>query len=260
MRAVVGYLPSRGPASVYGYPARAGGNRPYTDGEVPRRVGWIRPVLRFVASVLITSGILMLADAGLTLAWQEPVSAFFAAQDQSRLAHKLDVEAGSVVAREKLLVASIRDARRRLARLAVLERRRARTGAPIGRIKMPTLGRHYVVVQGTDLDTLRNGPGHYPHTSFPGEPGTVAIAGHRTTYGAPFRTIDQLKRGQHIVLSMPYGTFTYAVVKTQIVTPDATWITRRVKGERRLVLSACHPLYSASHRIIVFARQIAERP
>jgi len=137
-------------------------------------------VLRFVASVLITSGILMLADAGLTLAWQEPVSAFFAAQEQGRLAHKLDVEAAGVVARDKLLVASIRDIRKRLARLGAIERQRARTGDPIGRIKLPTLGRHYVVVQGTDLGTLRKGPGHYPKTVFPGEAGTVAIAGSQT--------------------------------------------------------------------------------
>ena len=217
-------------------------------------------MLRFVASVLITSGILMLADAGLTLAWQEPVSAFFAAREQGRLAHKLDVEAAGVVARDKLLVASIRDVKRRLARLGAIERKRARAGDPIGRIKLPTLGRHYVVVQGTDTDTLRKGPGHYPSTVFPGEPGTVAIAGHRTTYGAPFRTIDQLKAGQHIVLAMPYGTFSYAVERTQIVSPDAFWITRRVPGEDRLVLSACHPLYSASHRIVVFARLIAEVP
>jgi sortase A len=216
-------------------------------------------VLRFVASVLITSGILMLADAGLTLAWQEPVSAFFAAQEQSRLGHELDSTA-DIVAREKLLVASIRNTRRRLARLGELERKRAKPGRPIGRIKLPTLGRKYVVVQGTSLDTLRKGPGHYPRTRFPGERGTVAIAGHRTTYGAPFRTINKLKRGDHVVLAMPYGTFTYAVKRTQIVRPDAIWIIRRVPGRDRLVLSACHPLYSASHRIVAFARLISERP
>jgi sortase A len=217
-------------------------------------------VLRFVASVLITSGILMLADAGLTLAWQEPVSAFFAAREQSRLGHELDVDARGVVANEKLQVAAIRNLRRRLARLGELERHRAKTGQAIGRIKLPTLGRKYVVVQGTDLDTLRKGPGHYPGTRFPGERGTIAIAGHRTTYLAPFRTIDELKKGDHIVLAMPYGTFTYAVEKTQVVGPDATWITHPVAGEDRLVLSACHPLYSASHRIVAFARLIAERP
>jgi sortase A len=217
-------------------------------------------VLRFVASVLITSGILMLADAGLTLAWQEPVSAYLAQREQDRLGKRLDVDAKSIVAREKLLVASIRDVRRRLARLGALERERARTGKPIGRIKIPKIGASYVVVQGTDVDSLRNGPGHYPATRFPGESGTVAIAGHRTTYGAPFRSIDSLHKGNHIVLEMPYGTFTYAVEKTQIVTPDATWITHRVPGAPRLVLSACHPLYSASHRIIAFARLVSETP
>jgi sortase A len=217
-------------------------------------------VLRFVASVLITSGILMLCDAGLTVAWQEPVSAYFAQREQNRLGDRLDVDAKGIVAREKLLVASIRDVKRRLARLGALERGRATTGRPIGRIKIPKIGASFVVVQGTDLETLRKGPGHYPATRFPGETGTVAIAGHRTTYGAPFRSIDSLRKGNHIVLEMPYGTFTYAVEKTQIVNPDDTWITHRVPGAPRLVLSACHPLYSASQRIIAFARLVSEVP
>lgn len=217
-------------------------------------------MLRFVASVLITSGILMLFDAGLTVAWQEPVSAYFAQREQNRLGDKLDVDANGIVAREKLLVASIRDVKRRLARLGALERKRATTGRPVGRIKIPKIGASYVVVQGTDLDSLRKGPGHYPATRFPGETGTVAIAGHRTTYGAPFRSIDSLRKGNHIVLEMPYGTFTYAVEKTQIVNPDDTWITHRVPGAPRLVLSACHPLYSASQRIIAFARLESEVP
>jgi sortase A len=217
-------------------------------------------VLRFVASVLITSGILMLCDAGLTVAWQEPVSAYMAQREQSRLDDRLEVDAKGIVAREKLLVASIRDVKRRLARLGALERERATEGRPIGRIKIPKIGASYVVVQGTDLTTLRKGPGHYPGTRFPGETGTVAIAGHRTTYGAPFRSIDALRKGHHIVLEMPYGTFTYAVEKTQIVNPDDTWITHRVPGAPRLVLSACHPLYSASKRIIAFARLESQVP
>ena len=224
------------------------------------RTGWIRHVLRFVASVLITSGLLMLADAGLTLAWQEPISAFLAAQEQSHLGHVLDSEVKSFLPREKLLVASIRDTRFRLAKLAQIERHRAKAGAPIGRIHLPSIGRKYVVVQGTGVDTLRKGPGHYPSTSFPGENATVAIAGHRTTYGAPFHDIDQLKRGQLIILTMPYGRFTYSVERTRIVGPNATWIERKAPGEERLVLSACHPLYSASHRIVAFARLIDESP
>jgi sortase A len=130
------------------------------------------------------------------------------------------------------------------------------SGHALGRIRLPTLHRSYVVVQGTDSASLRKGPGHYPDTALPGEPGTVAIAGHRTTYLAPFRSIDQLHPGDPIVLQMPYGSFTYRVQDTRIVEPTALWVTRDV-GYQRLVLSACHPLYSASHRIVVFAKLAA---
>ena len=214
--------------------------------------------MRFVASVLIVSGVLMLADAGLTVAWQEPVSAFLAARDQGELEDELDAQATSAL-RDKQLTSSIRDEKRRIKRLAELYKKRAKDGHAVGRIEMPTLDRDYVFVEGTSLDVLRKGPGHYPKTSFPGEGGTVAIAGHRTTYGAPFRTIDDLEEGEHLVLKMPYGELEYKVEKTQIVNPDATWITNRVKGAERLVLSACHPLYSASQRIIVFARLVDAR-
>jgi len=213
----------------------------------------VRPVLRFVASVLIVSGVLMLADAGVTLAWQEPVSAFMAARDQGELEDELDAQASSAL-RDKELTASIRDVKRRIKRLADLHERRVDDGEAIGRIEIPSLDRDYVFVEGTSLDVLRKGPGHYPKTSLPGQGGTVAIAGHRTTYGAPFRTIDDLEPGKKIVLDMPYGKLEYAVEKKQIVGPDATWITNRVKGPERLVLSACHPLYSASQRIVIFAR------
>ena len=215
-------------------------------------------MLRFVASVLIVSGALMLADAGVTLAWQEPVSAFMAARDQGELEDELDAQASSAL-RDKELTASIRDVKRRIKRLAELDEKRTGNGDAMGKILFPTLDSDYVFVEGTGLDVLRKGPGHYPKTSFPGEGGTVGIAGHRTTYGAPFRKIDKLKVGQHIEIQMPYGTLEYKVEKKQIVNPDATWIVDRVKGAERLVLSACHPLYSASKRIVVFARLVNAR-
>jgi sortase A len=81
----------------------------------------------------------------------------------------------------------------------------------------------------------------------------VAIAGHRTTYGAPFRTIDKLDNGDRIRLEMPYGRFNYRVQKTRIVEPTQVSVKRPV-GYDRLILSACHPLYSATKRIVVFAR------
>jgi sortase A len=225
-----------------------------------RRSGKIvRPVLRFVASVLITSGILMLVDAVLTVTWQEPVSAYFAQQDQNSLNKELKTELPQVEL-DKRLLGSVRNERVRLERLAGLTRGRARTGHAIGTIRIPRIGAHYAVVQGTDTDSLRKGPGHYPDTSFPGEGGTVAIAGHRTTYGAPFNQVDKLKKGNEIALEMPYGTFIYAVDRTKIVDPTDLGVTKRVPGAEQLVLSACHPLYSASQRIIVFARLRSESP
>jgi sortase A len=219
-----------------------------------RRSGkFVRPVLRFVASVLITSGILMLIDAVLTVTWQEPVSAYFAQQDQDGLNKELRREEPQVEA-DKRSVASIKDERARLRRLAALARRRARAGHAIGTIRIRKIGARYAIVQGTDTDSLRKGPGHYPKTSFPGQGGTVAIAGHRTTYGAPFNKVDKLKHGDDIELEMPYGRFIYAVDRTKIVEPTEVSVTDRVPGAEQLVLSACHPLYSASQRIIVFAR------
>jgi sortase A len=200
------------------------------------------------------SGVLLLVDAGLTLAWQEPVSAFMAGREQAALDDELKGLDKQVEADKRALVSleSLGDPKKRLGELARLQRRRDDKGDAVGRLRMPTLDRSYVVVEGTDLGTLRKGPGHYPKTPLPGEGGTVAVAGHRTTYGAPFRTVDKLDRGDELVMDMPYGRFTYRVDRTQIVKPSATWVTRR-RGRESLVLSACHPLYSAAKRIIVFS-------
>jgi sortase A len=214
----------------------------------------MRRALRAISTVLIVAGALMIADAGITLAWQEPVSALLARIEQSKLSGQLDrIERTAPTPVERRVLAALPSQRRRIAFLAREARRTARTGDPIGRIHIPRIGASFVVVQGTDTASLRKGPGHYPETTFPGLSGTVAIAGHRTTYLAPFRRVDQLRRGDAIVLTMPYARLDYTVQRTQIVSPNATWIERDV-GYDRLVLSACHPLYSASHRIVVFAR------
>jgi len=204
------------------------------------------------------SGVLLLLDAGLTLAWQEPVSAFMADRDQAALDDELKGLGEQAVA-DKRTVASERDVRRRLAKLARLQALRDGKGDPVGRLRLPTLARSYFVVEGTDLTSLRKGPGHYPKTPLPGEGGTVGVAGHRTTYGAPFRTVDKLKRGDELQMEMPYGRFSYRVDKVQVVGPDATWITDKRKNEM-LVLSACHPLYSAAKRIVAFATLVRSEP
>jgi sortase A len=93
----------------------------------------------------------------------------------------------------------------------------------------------------------------------PGDRGTTAIAGHRTTYGAPFRHIDELKKGDKITLDLPYGRFVYHVEKLKIVDDQDLSVLKRV-GYDRLVLSACHPLYSAAQRIIAFSRLVRKEP
>ena len=212
----------------------------------------MRAVVRFLGAVMATSGVLLVGDAAVTLVWQEPLSAFLAGRQQDALADDFDARTGRV-RRDLARLRSPGDTRTLVRRLARAERRRLRRGNAFGRIALPSLDRTYTVVQGTDTATLRKGPGHYPDTPLPGEGGTVGIAGHRTTYGAPFRTIDRLDRGDPIILTMPYAKLTYRVERTRIVRPDALWVKRPV-GYDRVILSACHPLYSAAKRIIVFAR------
>ncbi len=116
-------------------------------------------------------------------------------------------------------------------------------------------------VQGTDGPSLRKGPGHYTGvTQLPGEGGTVGIAGHRTTYEAPFREVDQLGAGDRITLRMPYGLFTYEVTGHRIVPASYSEAFSTAGSGERLVLSACHPLYSSSERILVDAKLVASQP
>lgn len=219
-----------------------------------------RRPLRALSTVLITAGLLMLLDAGLTLAWQEPVSAIYATIVQGRLGddlHRLELKRPSRT--DLAALRSLESRRARMAFLARALRRSAPHGSAVGRIRIPRIGASYVVVNGTDAGTLRKGPGFYEDNPFPGAPGTVAIAGHRTTYLAPFRHIDRLRSGDEISVEMPYGRFVYAVRRTRIVPATEVSVTKRVAYDQ-LVLSACHPLYSAAQRIVVFARLVDARP
>ncbi len=212
-----------------------------------------RRALRFLATALIVVGVLVLADAAVTLLWQEPITSVYGRVQQHKLGNRFD----ELVRREQSQGVAAADPAQRtraLADGARAEARRLKPGDPVARIEAPAIGLHAVVVQGTGTGELRNGPGHYPDTPLPGAPGTVAIAGHRTTYGAWFRHIDSLDPGDRITLTMPYGKVTYKVERTRIVDPSATWVTHRVAYDR-LVLTACHPLYSAAQRVVVFARR-----
>jgi sortase A len=220
----------------------------------------MRRLLRDTSLVLIISGVLLLADAGVTLLWQEPLTAVIALIKRSEIDKRfLSYQRAPLSAADLQALANLKSERARIAFLARQERRAVRNGDAIGTIEIPRMSANYTVVQGTDTGSLEKGPGHYPQTAFPGMGQTVAIAGHRTTYLAPFRHLDVLRPGDRIVLTMRYARFTYTVEYRRIVDPTAWWVTRSV-GYERLVLSACDPLYSAAHRIVVFARMTGLEP
>ena len=128
-------------------------------------------------------------------------------------------------------------------------------GEPVGVIRIPRIGVDKVIVSGVARAQLRKGPGHYPLTPLPGQAGNAAIAGHRTTYGAPFNRIDELEPGDEILIDAPYGSFRYRVVDTEIVKPSQGEVLED-RGDDRLTLTSCHPKYSARERIVVSAELV----
>jgi len=218
----------------------------------------MRRALHVLSIALITAGIVILVDVAMTLAWKEPLSTIYGSIQQGAAADELDDLTRRFLDRDD--VADTGDqaltpaqAGRRAEELARIFAREVVDGEGIGRIEIPGIGLGTVVVEGTDTATLQKGPGRYPETAFPGEGKTIGIAGHRTTYLAPLRKIDEIEPGDEIVLEMPYGTFRYEVEKHEIVEPSQVEIVDDV-GYERLVLTACHPLYSAAQRWAVFAR------
>ncbi len=210
-----------------------------------------------LAALLIAAGLLLLADAGTTLVWQEPISALYAHFKQESLGSDLRaLERATPSVTAQHVLGRLHEQRRRVAYLAATLQRRAKAGSAVGRIRIPAIGANFVMVKGTGTSELENGPGIYPETGFPGVPGTTAIAGHRTTYLAPFRKINRLHRGDTILLEMPYARFTYEVIGSRVVLPTDVSVLDPV-GYSRLLLSACTPLFSASHRLIVFARLVS---
>jgi len=214
----------------------------------------MRRVLRDISSILILSGLLLLIDGGITLVWQEPVTAaigLIRRHDVDR--QYLSYRTAPLSHSQSRALHGIHVTHQRIAYLARTDLARIHNGDAIGQIEIPRIGHTYNVVQGTDTADLEAGPGHYPSTALPGMGQTIGIAGHRTTYLAPFRFLNELTRGDRIIVTMPYGVFTYVVERQQVVLPTDVGVVDNV-GYERLVLSACNPVYSAAQRLIVFAR------
>jgi sortase A len=206
-------------------------------------------VLGVVGRVFITAGVLIL----LFVVYQLWGTGIRTAQAQNRLED--DFEATLEAAGPTSTTTTLPGA---TTTTTVAEPEPAEATAPVpegeatARIEIPAIGVNKIVVEGVDLADLKKGPGHYPETPLPGQEGNAAIAGHRTTYGAPFNRIDELKPGDEITVTTVQGEFTYDVAETLIVSPDQVEVLED-KGDNRLTLSACHPKYSARQRIVVVA-------
>jgi sortase A len=120
----------------------------------------------------------------------------------------------------------------------------------VGRIEIPKIGLDKTLEEGIRLTTLDRGPGHWPGSAMPGEIGNVVVAGHRTSHDADFRHINELEPGDPVIFTTDTGTYTYLVSGTQIVTPDALWITYP-SNTQTATLFACHPIGSTAERIVV---------
>ena len=130
-------------------------------------------------------------------------------------------------------------------------------GDAVAIIKIPDIGVEKAVIEGVTLGFLKRGPGHYPGTPLPGQSGNAAIAGHRTTYGAPFGRLDDLETGDVILVTTRQGRFRYEVTGKQVVRPDDTSVLGATE-DNRLTLTTCHPRYSAARRLVVVAELTGE--
>jgi len=224
-----------------------------------RRPVW-RRLMRATGTALVVLGVGALAWSAVVWLWQDPFTAVYTRWQQHRLAASYDrvVEhyrpLHPVTTRKAPVTVAVE--RRLVHREAAAFRRQAHVGGPIGRIDVPRLGLHMVLVNGTDHDSLVKGPGRDSRTFMPGEGQLVYVAGHRTTYLAPFAHIDSLRAGDRITLRMPYATFVYAVTGHVIVDAHDLGVLRSHNREV-LALQACHPRFFATHRYIVWAKPVS---
>jgi len=218
----------------------------------------MRRILRILGTLMVVGGVLTLLWVVVVWQWQDPFTALYTRWQQHRLASSYDERftkfhplrpAGDTLAAE----------RRTIAREAARYRRDSKRGEAIGRIKVPRLGVNMIFVNGTDHESLKKGPGRDLRTFMPGQGQLVYIAGHRTTYLAPFSHIDSLRAGDRVTLELPYATFVYRISRHRIVPSDDLAVLKS-HGHEVVILQACHPRFFATHRYLAYALPIRVEP
>jgi sortase A len=219
----------------------------------------MRRFARILGTVLILAGLGTLAWSVTVWQWQDPFTAVVNRLEQRELSQALERRFDSARPSAETTAAVPATLRRLLQRDAIRWRTSSKRGEAVARIRVPRLGLSAVVVDGTDHESLKRGPGRYLGSAMPGEGELVYIAGHRTTYGAPFSRIDRLRKGDRVTLELPYGTFMYAITGHRIVSASDLSVLES-KGHEQLVLQACHPRFFASHRYLAFAKPLSVTP
>jgi sortase A len=218
----------------------------------------MRRISRIVGGLMMIAGVLTLAWAVVVWRWEDPFTALYTHWQQDKLSSSLNHQFAEYhpvridrtdLAAERLAIS--RDAR--------TFRRTAKTGQAIGRIVIGRIGLKMVLVNGTDEATLKKGPGRDARSYMPGQDRLVYIAGHRTTYLAPFSHIDAIRDGDVIRLQMPYATFVYRAFMHRVVKASDMSVLQSPNHEV-LELQACHPRFFATHRYIVYAKLVSVLP
>src|SRR5882724_106240 len=217
----------------------------------------MRRGIRLLGTLLAVAGALTLVWALLVWRWQDPFTGLYTKWKQRQLASQYDKRTQSF----KPAISGVTQAAEResIGREAKRYRTSSRRGQVIGRLRVPRMGLNMLLVNGTDHGTLKKGPGRDQRTFMPGEDRLVYIAGHRTTYLAPFSHIDRLRSGDRVTIQVPYGTFIYAVTRHRIVKSSDLSVLRSPRHEV-VELQACHPRFFATHRYIAYARLVRVEP
>ncbi len=223
-----------------------------TESRSPTRS---RRLVRIARLLVLSTAASLLVWTFVTWRWDDPFTALYTRHQQDRLAAAYE-RAESHWRRER--EADPRPTTGGRPAVAATYRRTLDRGDPVGRLAIPRLDLDLVVANGADPSTLRKGPGRDVRSFVPGERKLVYIAGHRTTYLAPFSRIDMLRPDDRITLAVPYGTFVYRVTRWTIVAASDVSVLRSPRRET-LALQTCHPRFFASKRYVVFARLVTRR-
>jgi sortase A len=217
----------------------------------------LRRGVRLFGTLLTIAGVLTLLWALVVWQWQDPFTALYTTWKQHQLASQYDKRTSSF----KPAISGDTQAAEKasIAREARSYRLSSTRGEVIGRLRVPRMGVNMLLVNGTDHETLKKGPGRDLRTFMPGENRLVYIAGHRTTYLAPFSHIDRLRSGDRVTIEVPYATFIYAVTGHRIVKSTDLSVLRSPRHEL-VELQACHPRFFASHRYIAYAKLLRVEP